>query len=63
MLISDGCRHTLRTYQKQTTRCPLPRRHIDSILREESGYVDVCDSLFNILKMTLSFFLKENLAS
>ena len=63
LLISDGCRHTLRTYLKQTTRCPLPRRHIDSILREESGYVDVCESLFNILKMTLSFFLKENLAS
>ena len=63
LLISNGCRHTLRTYLKQTTRCPLPRRHIDSILREESGYVDVCESLFNILKMTLSFFLKENLAS
>ena len=63
LLISNACRHTLRTYVKQTTRCPLPRRHIDSILREESGYVHVCESLFNILKMTLSFFLKENLAS
>lgn len=31
LLISDGCRHTLRTYLKQTTRCPLPRRRIDAI--------------------------------
>ena len=45
LLISDGCRHILSTYLKQTTRCPLPRRHIDSILREESEmYVKVCST-------------------
>lgn len=31
LLISGRCRHTLRTYLKQTTRCPLPRRRIDAI--------------------------------
>lgn len=43
LLISGGCRHTLRTYLRQTTRCLLPRRRIDAI------------SLFDIIGDDLKF--------
>lgn len=41
LLISCGCRHTLRTYLRQTTHCLLPRRRIDAINFE------MCTSLFD----------------
>lgn len=53
LLISNGCRHTLRTYLKQTTRCPLPRRRIDAInfkrILPTCQLRRLCTSLFFII--------------